>query len=111
MTKKAAAICVLIGIIAGLFATFIIWRRNQTEDTHTGVLSNVSNALDKSYNFDNYFIDLGSSYPYHFMYDRFTNVMYVEEMNRSYTLVALIKADGTPLTYDEWNQNVIKETR
>ncbi|MBR1481768.1 MAG: hypothetical protein IJ598_02235 [Ruminococcus sp.] len=111
MTKKAAAICVLIGIIAGLLGACSIWRSNQAEDTHTGVLSNVSNALDKSYNFDNYFIDLGSSYPYHFMYDRFTNVMYVEEMNRSYNLVALIKADGTPLTYDEWNQSVIKETR
>lgn len=93
MTKKAAAICVLIGIIAGLLGAFSIWRSNQAEDTHTGVLSN------------KYFIDVGNIGKYSFVYDKYTKVMYAEYFGVGgfSSMTVLFNADGTVMTLDDWN--------
>lgn len=110
--RKLAIVLLAILFVISIAALFVGENKTCVSNSEkVELFSSSEETNDKSYNFDDYFIDLGSSYPYHFMCDRFTKVMYVEEMNRSYNLVALIKADGTPLTYDEWNQSVIKETR
>lgn len=104
MTKKAVAICVLIGIIAGLLGACSIGRSNQTEDTHTGVLSNVSNDASK-FAFTEYFIKVGGIGEYSFVYDKYTKVMYAEyfAVGGFSSMTVLFNADGTVMTLDDWN--------
>ena len=61
---------------------------------------------------DSYFIELGDQGNYSFMYDRYTKVMYTQYYSLksgTTSLTVMLKADGSPLTYDEWKQNVFEE--
>ncbi|MCH5297400.1 MAG: hypothetical protein J1E85_07005 [Ruminococcus sp.] len=69
--------------------------RNQSSEAEKSDTNNESNK---------YFVDVGSIGYYHFMYDKYTKIMYVEyHGNSRRSMTVLYNADDSVMTYDDWN--------
>ena len=115
MKVKIIALCVAICLVAGLLAACGMYELHDGEEAPSGFSSieisneNQPKSLQSA---DSYFIELGDQGNYSFMYDRYTKVMYTQYYSLksgTTSLTVMLKADGSPLTYNEWKQNVFEE--
>lgn len=75
-----------------------------TENSAKEVQSSVYNSGSIE-SIDGYFVEVGRQGSYSFLYDTNTKVMYTQYFAPSSgftSLTVMLKADGKPLTYEEW---------
>lgn len=99
---KLAAIAVLIGLIIGMAAGC-----SKFSSELKNMVTQESIDTNNSVLFDNrYFVHVGNIGSYRFVYDKYTKVMYVRG---GHSMTVLFNSDGSPMTYDDWN-NLESET-
>ena len=101
-------VTVLCGFIVAWFSGCSLSVKNQKADSQSAETQTAeiqSDFLDSKTEIDDYFVEVGHQGNFSFFYDKYTKVMYTQyySFKSGYTSVTvMLKADGKPLTYDEW---------
>lgn len=101
-------VTVLCGFIVAWFSGCSLSVKNQKDDSYlaeTQMAEIQSDFINSETEIDDYFVEVGRHGNYYFMYDKYTKVMYTQYYSLkggTTSLTVMLKADGKPLTYDEW---------
>lgn len=101
---KQILMTTIISICLCAFMLGLLWLCSACSTENT--TEEVQSVVNTSEFIDDYFIEVGRKGNHFFWYDKYTKVMYTQYFSMksgSTSMTVMLKADGKPLTYEEWN--------